>query len=219
QYVPRQVQVKDPADRWRTVIPDLSFPAGKNKTVIADLTGKFLSTDTRIRIRTNMEIYWDQAFVAATASASPVTVTALRPVAADVHGRGASATSRLDARLPDLYGRLAEGRRLEHGGRGHRGAAAVPWDVALPLRCRRSVPARRYAPAVPRDVQHAASGTGVLQPIAALHQRAPRGRVAVRPGQVPLHGIGQAVVDVEQHANLDRVLDALVAHAGGAERG
>src|SRR5207237_341383 len=62
--VPLQVQVKDPAGQWRTVIPDLGFPAGKNKTVIADLTGKFLSADRRIRIRTNMEIYWDRAFVA-----------------------------------------------------------------------------------------------------------------------------------------------------------
>ena len=38
------------AGRWRTVIPDLGFPAGKNKTVIADLTGKFLSADRRVRI-------------------------------------------------------------------------------------------------------------------------------------------------------------------------
>src|SRR5207248_10912445 len=31
QVVPLQVQVKDPAGQWRTVIPDLGFPAGKNK--------------------------------------------------------------------------------------------------------------------------------------------------------------------------------------------
>ena len=90
QVVPLQVQVKDAAGRWRTVIPDLGFPAGKNKTVIADLTGKFLSADTRVRVRTNMEIYWDRAFVAASASASPVTVTTLQPLAANLHYRGFS---------------------------------------------------------------------------------------------------------------------------------
>ena len=90
QVVPLQVQVKDAAGRWRTVIPDLGFPAGKNKTVIADLTEKFLSADTRVRVRTNMEIYWDRAFVAASASASPVTVTTLQPLAADLHYRGFS---------------------------------------------------------------------------------------------------------------------------------
>ncbi|HMC18836.1 MAG TPA: hypothetical protein VKH16_06405, partial [Gemmatimonadales bacterium] len=102
--VPLQVQVTDPAGQWRTVIPDLGFPAGKNKTVIADLTGKFLSADRRIRIRTNMEIYWDRAFVAATASKSPVTVTTLRPVAADLHYRGFSRMYRKGGRYgPQWY--------------------------------------------------------------------------------------------------------------------
>jgi len=104
QVVPLHVQVKDPAGHWRTVIPDLGFPAGKNKTVIADLTGKFLSADRRVRIRTNMEIYWDRAFVAATASASPVTVTTLRPVAADLHYRGFSRMYRKGGRYgPQWY--------------------------------------------------------------------------------------------------------------------
>ncbi len=35
---------------------------GKDKTVIADLSGKIQTSDHRIRIRTNMEIYWDQIF-------------------------------------------------------------------------------------------------------------------------------------------------------------
>ena len=104
QVVPLHLQVRDAAGRWRTVIPDLGFPAGKNKTVIADLTGKFLSADTRVRIRTNMEIYWDRAFVAATASASPVTVTTLRPVAADLHYRGFSRMERKGGRYgPQWY--------------------------------------------------------------------------------------------------------------------
>src|SRR5437016_4090060 len=104
QVVPLQVQVRDPAGEWRTVIPDLGFPAGKRKTVIADLTGKFLSADRRVRIRTNMEIYWDRAFVAATASASPVTVTTLRPVAADLRYHGFSRMYRKGGRYgPQWY--------------------------------------------------------------------------------------------------------------------
>ena len=104
QVVPVQVQLQDAAGQWRTVIADLGFPAGKNKTIIADLTGKLLRGDTRVRIRTNMEIYWDRAFVAATASASPVTVTTLRPAAADLHYRGFSRMYRKGGRYgPQWY--------------------------------------------------------------------------------------------------------------------
>jgi hypothetical protein len=58
------LEVKDPQGRWRKVA-DVGFPSGKSKTVVVDLTGKFLSADHRVRLRTNMEIYWDQAVVAA----------------------------------------------------------------------------------------------------------------------------------------------------------
>ncbi|HKW39935.1 MAG TPA: FG-GAP-like repeat-containing protein [Gemmatimonadales bacterium] len=102
--VPLQLQVRDVAGEWRTVIPDLGFPAGKNKTIIVDLTGKFLSNDTRVRIRTNMEIYWDRAFVAATASASPVAVTRLPLITADLRYRGFSRMYRKGGRYgPQWY--------------------------------------------------------------------------------------------------------------------
>jgi tetratricopeptide (TPR) repeat protein len=90
EVVPPHLQVKDRSGRWRTVIPDIGFPAGKNKTVVVDLTGKFLSADTRVRLRTNMAIYWDRAFIAPTRSASPMTLTTLPPVAADLRYRGFS---------------------------------------------------------------------------------------------------------------------------------
>jgi tetratricopeptide (TPR) repeat protein len=90
QLVGPYLQVRDREGRWRTVIADLGFPSGKDKTVITDLTGKFLSADHRVRIRTNMEIYWDQAFVAATVGPSPVTITTLVPTKADLHYRGFS---------------------------------------------------------------------------------------------------------------------------------
>ena len=104
QVVPLHLQVQDRPGVWRTVIPDLGFPAGKNKTIIADLTGKFLSADTRVRIRTNMEVYWDRAFLAGTRSASPVTITTLRPLAADLHWRGFSRMYRKGGRYgPQWY--------------------------------------------------------------------------------------------------------------------
>jgi hypothetical protein len=92
------LQVPDARGGWRTVVPDLGFPAGKNKTVIVDLTGAFPTADHRVRIRTNMEIYWDQAFLASTAASSPATITTLAPVSADLHYRGFSRSFRKGGR-------------------------------------------------------------------------------------------------------------------------
>ncbi len=91
------VQVRDAAGQWRTV-RELTFPAGKDKTMIVDLTGAFLSGDTRVRIRTNMEIYWDHAFVAVGRPDAQLTVTRLAPVAADLHARGWSRVFRKGGR-------------------------------------------------------------------------------------------------------------------------
>src|SRR2546428_525928 len=58
------LEVRDARGRWaaaRTV----GFPSGKDKTVVIDLAGLFPTGDHRVRLRTNLQVYWDQAFVAA----------------------------------------------------------------------------------------------------------------------------------------------------------
>jgi hypothetical protein len=84
------LEVRDAKGRWRTAIPDIGFPSGKDKTLIIDLSGKFPTADHHVRIRTNMQIYWDQAFVAGDAKTTPMKVTKLEPVSADLHFRGFS---------------------------------------------------------------------------------------------------------------------------------
>src|SRR6201986_3194357 len=67
------LQVINSKGEWQTVIADLGFPMGRDKMVVADLTGKFLTAaDRRVRIRTNMMIYWDQVFFSAGNDRSPV---------------------------------------------------------------------------------------------------------------------------------------------------
>ncbi len=92
------VQVINRKGEWETVIENLGFPMGKDKTVIADLSGKFLSGDHRIRIRTNMEIYWDYIFFSDNVSNGPVISTVLNPVSADLHYRGFSHSYRKGGR-------------------------------------------------------------------------------------------------------------------------
>jgi cytochrome c-type biogenesis protein CcmH/NrfG len=75
---------------WTRAIDDLGFPAGKSKTVIADLTGKFPTPDHRVRIRTNMQIYWDRVFFSVGIPSGELRTTAMDPASADLHFRGFS---------------------------------------------------------------------------------------------------------------------------------
>jgi hypothetical protein len=89
------LQVIDAKGEWKTVIPNIGFPMGRDKMVIADLSGKFLTkTDRRVRIRTNMQIYWDQIFFSTGKINAPVQMHDLSMVAASLGFRGYSATYR-----------------------------------------------------------------------------------------------------------------------------
>ena len=92
--IPPSVQVIDEQGNWKTVIENLGFPKGKNKTVVAGLSDKFLTEDYRIRIRTNMQIYWDHIYYATRVASSPLRKVSLEPVAADLHYRGFSEVTR-----------------------------------------------------------------------------------------------------------------------------
>ncbi|MCY4398286.1 MAG: FG-GAP-like repeat-containing protein [Gemmatimonadetes bacterium] len=84
------LQVIGEGGEWETVVPQLSFPSGKNKTIVQELTGLFPTADHRVRIRTNMNIYWDEAFFSVGAAEAPVRLTVLEPAAADLRYRGFS---------------------------------------------------------------------------------------------------------------------------------
>ena len=84
------LEVRDAKGVWRTGIANIGFPSGKDKTMVIDLAGKFPTADHHVRIRTNMQIYWDQAFVARDIAGSAAKVATLAPVSADLHFRGFS---------------------------------------------------------------------------------------------------------------------------------
>ncbi len=97
------VSVKDETGQWKTVIDMIGLPAGKNKTITVDLTGKFLSDDRHVRIETDMQIYWDAAFFTVGAQDVPIEMTALNPDSADLHYRGFSEMYRPNPHAPHLF--------------------------------------------------------------------------------------------------------------------
>ena len=71
------VEAQNAQGKWVKVIDDMGFPAGLPRIMVADLTGKLPPGTRRIRISTNLQIYWDSILVDRTAQDSNAI---LRPV-------------------------------------------------------------------------------------------------------------------------------------------
>ncbi|AXC09862.1 hypothetical protein ACPOL_0487 [Acidisarcina polymorpha] len=57
------VEAQMPDGSWKRIIEDMGFPAGLPRTIVTDLTGHLPAGATRIRITTNLQIYWDQVLI------------------------------------------------------------------------------------------------------------------------------------------------------------
>ncbi|HRQ52058.1 MAG TPA: CRTAC1 family protein, partial [Agriterribacter sp.] len=92
---PPSLEVMNKKGEWQTVIPNIGFPMGKDKMVIVNLSGKFLTPGNRkVRIRTNMQIYWDEIFFSNRLSRAPVNMHDLTMTGAHLAYRGYSASYR-----------------------------------------------------------------------------------------------------------------------------
>jgi tetratricopeptide (TPR) repeat protein len=66
-YVEAQVSAGNGAkEKWVLVMDDMGFPAGGARTMTADLTGKLPLGTRRIRLTTNLQIYWDNILISRT---------------------------------------------------------------------------------------------------------------------------------------------------------
>ena len=63
-----------PEGRWVRVVDDMGFPAGLRRTMVADLSGRLPAGVRRIRIVTNLQIYWDQILLDTTEEEIPLRV-------------------------------------------------------------------------------------------------------------------------------------------------
>ncbi len=82
------LQTRNAQGEWVTTIPQMGFPAGLTKTMTVELPKDALCNSTEVRIVTSMRIYWDQILVDTSNDASPLKVTSLQPLTADLHWLG-----------------------------------------------------------------------------------------------------------------------------------
>ena len=104
------LEVADGKGGWAVANPDLGFPSGKNKIILVDLQNVFKpGAPRRLRLRTNMEIYFDALEWAAGAGDAQTKVVSLAPASAELRFRGFSDMRSADGSSPETpnYERVA----------------------------------------------------------------------------------------------------------------
>ena len=106
------LEARDATGRWMEVASGLGFPAGKSKTVLIDLTPlrrAGLAETRRLRLRTNLEVYWDSIAYARGVPEAPLLTRRLAPSRAALRHRGFSVTNSARRDMPEepIYDRIA----------------------------------------------------------------------------------------------------------------
>ncbi|HKO61582.1 MAG TPA: FG-GAP-like repeat-containing protein, partial [Pyrinomonadaceae bacterium] len=97
------MEVPDGQGGWVVAQPNLGFPAGRKKTCLFDLTNVFRAgTPRRLRLRTNLEIFWDSIEWAKGLPETKLKTVRISPATADLHYRGYSVISKPDASSPEV---------------------------------------------------------------------------------------------------------------------
>jgi tetratricopeptide (TPR) repeat protein len=69
------LEEQDAQGKWVRVLDDMGFPAGLDRTIVVDLTGKLAPGTRRIRIVTNLKVYWDRVRIDQTPEVQNVRVS------------------------------------------------------------------------------------------------------------------------------------------------
>ncbi len=97
------LEVADGKGGWKVARPNLGFPAGRKKICLVDLAGVFVpGAPRRLRLRTNLEIYWDSIEWARGLPSTELRVATIDPAMADLHYRGFSVVEQANASSPEI---------------------------------------------------------------------------------------------------------------------
>ena len=116
------VEAQDAQGKWVRVVEDMGFPAGLARTMVTDLTGKIPAGTRRIRIVSNLKIYWDRVRIDQTPPQADVRVSEVPLATAELAFLGYPKEIRLHPASDTVYsyshrsatGPYAQGRRELH---------------------------------------------------------------------------------------------------------
>ncbi|HEY3579309.1 MAG TPA: FG-GAP-like repeat-containing protein [Pyrinomonadaceae bacterium] len=115
QAKPLSLEVPDGKGGWETARANLGFPAGRKKICLFDLANVFKpGTPRKLRLRTNLEVYWDLLEWAVPVPDAKPKITPLNPEVADLHYRGYSVITQANASSPEIpdYNRLSSSKQI-----------------------------------------------------------------------------------------------------------
>ena len=103
QVIAPYVEAQDAKGQWVRVVDDFGFPAGLERTMVADLTGKIPTATRRIRIVSNLKIYWDAARIDQTPPVEGIKVREIPLASAALEDLGYPKETRLNPASDTVY--------------------------------------------------------------------------------------------------------------------
>jgi len=97
------LEIPDGRGGWKTAIAPMGYPAGKTKTMPVDLSAVLDRSDPRVRIRTNLAIYWDRIVYTVDEGPAPLRITPAPLASAELSERGFSRMTRASAESPHVF--------------------------------------------------------------------------------------------------------------------
>ncbi len=88
---------------WETIVPDAGAPGGMGRMITVDLTNKLSAGRCRLRISTNLEIYYDQLFIASDRGTDGFAIQSVPMVGAELRRMGFPLEYSPDGRHPTIY--------------------------------------------------------------------------------------------------------------------
>jgi Tfp pilus assembly protein PilF len=102
-WEPIRLEARGADGSWRTIVPDAGVPGGLGRMMTVNLSGRLPAGTRGLRLTTNLEVYYDQVFVARTAGTGAVKVQRVPLRGAELRYLGFVREVSPDGRRPLIY--------------------------------------------------------------------------------------------------------------------
>jgi tetratricopeptide (TPR) repeat protein len=102
-WQPIRIDRRQPDGQWKNIVPDAGAFGGMARMITIDLTGLVRGPDCRLRLTSNLEIYYDQAFLATVRPLDGVHSRSIPLTRATLRHAGFAREYSPDGRQPLLY--------------------------------------------------------------------------------------------------------------------